>query len=430
MSHKNRWLIALSAIAIHVSIGSAYAYSVFKNPLSDQFGWSGQEVSLSFTIAIFFLGVSAAFFGKFVEKYGPRRSAIVAALLFSGGLLGAGLAISMESLIGFYLTYGVIGGIGLGVGYISPVSTLVKWFPDRRGLATGMAVMGFGAGALICSPVAAKLIESIGIANTFYVLGASYFVLMMSGALYIAKPEEGWLPAHMKGTSAQGAVKTAVKQDLAQLTVNEAVRTKRFWMLWVMMFVNISSGIMLISVASPMAQEKVGMTAVAAASMVGIMGLFNGGGRIAWASFSDYIGRTNVFTIFFGAQLIAFLMLPNVTSMLLFQVLIYVILTMYGGGFASLPAYIGDLFGTKQLGAIHGYLLTSWSMAGVVGPMIVAYIRDKTNNYDATFYIFAVLLAIAFLTSLAIRRDINKVRANTTVAQAAPEAKRASLSEA
>ncbi len=420
MVQKNRWLIALSAIAIHLSIGSAYAYSVFKNPLSDQFGWSGQEVSLSFTLAIFFLGISAAFFGRFVEKYGPRRSAMVAAILFSGGLLGSGFAISQESLIGFYATYGVIGGIGLGVGYISPVSTLVKWFPDRRGLATGMAVMGFGAGALICSPVAAKLIESVGIANTFYILGIVYFILMMSGALYIAKPAEGWLPASMKAAAnAAGTVRTAIKQDLAQLTVNEAVRTKRFWMLWVMMFVNISSGIMLISVASPMAQEKVGMTAVAAASMVGIMGLFNGGGRIGWAAFSDYIGRTNVFTVFFSVQLIAFLMLPNVTSALLFQVLIYIILTMYGGGFASLPAYIGDLFGTKQLGAIHGYLLTSWSMAGVAGPMIVAYIRDKTSNYDATFYIFSILLAVAFLTSLAIRRDISKIRANADAAQAA-----------
>lgn len=400
--------MAVAAVLIHLSIGSAYAYSVFKNPLSDQLKWDGTQISLAFTIAIFFLGISAAFFGKFVEKHGPRKSAIVAAILFSSGMLGSGLAVSLGSIYLFFLAYGVIGGMGLGIGYISPVSTLVKWFPDRRGLATGIAVMGFGAGALICSPIAARLIESIGISNTFYILGISYFILMMSGALYIRKPEPGWMPEGMKGKVNNGSMK--IKQDLSQLTANEAAKTKRFWLLWVMMFVNISAGIMLISVASPMAQEKVGMTAVAAAGMVGIMGLFNGGGRIGWASLSDYLGRTNVFTIFFAVQLVAFLILPQTTNPLLFQILIFIILTFYGGGFACLPAFIGDLFGTKQLGAIHGYLLTSWSMAGIAGPMIVAYIRDLTNNYDATFYIFSVLLAVAFVASVAIRFDISKIQ--------------------
>jgi MFS transporter, OFA family, oxalate/formate antiporter len=407
MREKNRWLIALSAVSIHLSIGSAYAYSVFKNPLSEKLGWGNTDVAFAFTIAIFFLGMSAAFFGKLVEKKGPRFSATLAAILFSSGLIGAGLSIQLESLTAFYLTYGVIGGMGLGIGYISPVSTLVKWFPDRRGLATGMAVMGFGAGALICSPIAAALINSVGIAQTFYILGAAYLVLMLSGALYIARPPEGWMPKGMKDKVSSGEMK--VKSDLAQLTANEAVKTKRFWMLWVMMFVNISSGIMLISVASPMAQEKVGMTAVAAAAMVGIMGLFNGGGRIGWASLSDYLGRTSVYILFFAAQLIAFLILPSVSNDIVFQILIYAILTFYGGGFALLPAFIGDLFGTKQLGAIHGYLLTSWSMAGVVGPMVVAYIRDATSSYDATFYVFSVLLAIAFVTSILIRSNIRQV---------------------
>jgi MFS transporter, OFA family, oxalate/formate antiporter len=408
MREKNRWLIALSAVSIHLSIGSAYAYSVFKNPLSEKLGWGNTDVAFAFTIAIFFLGMSAAFFGRMVEKKGPRFSAIVASILFSLGLFGSGLAVQMESLTLFYLSYGAIGGMGLGIGYISPVSTLVKWFPDRRGLATGMAVMGFGAGALICSPVAAALIVNVGISKTFFILGACYLVLMLSGALYIAKPAEGWMPKGMKEKATTGTIK--VKADLAQLTANEAVKTKRFWMLWIMMFVNISSGIMLISVASPMAQEKVGMTAVAAAAMVGIMGLFNGGGRIGWASLSDYLGRTNVYTMFFIVQLAAFLVLPSVTSAVVFQILIYAILTFYGGGFALLPAFIGDLFGTKQLGAIHGYLLTSWSMAGVVGPMVVAYVRDATSNYDATFYVFSVLLAIALTTSILIRQNIRQIQ--------------------
>lgn len=408
MTKKNRWLIALAAVSIHLSIGSVYAYSVFKNPLMEQLGWDNKQVTVSFTLAIFFLGMSAAAFGKFVEKYGPRKSAAAAAVLFSCGMLGAGLSVQLESLIGYYVSYGVIGGIGLGVGYISPVSTLVKWFPDRRGLATGMAVMGFGAGSLICSPIAARLIDAVGVPGTFYTLGAVYFLLMMSGALYIARPPEGWMPKGMP--EKRDASGETISADLAQLTAAEAVRTGRFWMLWIMMFVNISSGIMIISVASPMAQDKVGMTAVAAASMVGIMGLFNGGGRIGWASLSDYLGRTNVFTIFFAAQLVLFLMLPSITHPVLFQLFILIIMTCYGGGFASLPAYIGDLFGTKQLGAIHGFLLTSWSAAGVVGPMMVAALYDRSQNYDTTFYVFAVLLGIALATTVLIRFNINKIR--------------------
>nr|WP_153738193.1 OFA family MFS transporter [Aquibacillus halophilus] len=415
--NKNRWLIALSAIAIHLSIGSAYAYSVFKNPLSDLLGWNSKEVTLSFTIAILFLGLSAAVFGRFVEKWGPRKSATIAAFLFSAGLLISGLAIQLESLLLYYVGYGVIGGMGLGIGYISPVSTLVKWFPDRRGLATGMAVMGFGAGALIASPVAAYFIQSVGISTTFYILGISYFVLMISGASYIAKPPEGWMPKSMQEDSAAAITgKTKRRQeDLAQLTANEAVKTKRFWLLWIMMFINISSGIMLISVASPMAQDKVGMTVVAAASMVGLMGLFNGAGRILWSSFSDYIGRSNIFIIFFSVQLVLFFMLPSISNVIVFQICIFIILTMYGGGFSSLPAFIGDLFGTKQLGAIHGYILTAWSSAGIAGPMIVASIYDATNSYNATFYIFGISLVVALATAIMMKLNINEVRAGGVV---------------
>jgi len=411
---KNRWLIALSAVLIHISIGSAYAYSVFKNPLSESLGWNNKEVALAFTIAIFFLGASAAVFGRFVEKYGPRISATVAAFLFSCGLIGAGLSIQLESLTGFYLTYGVIGGMGLGIGYISPVSTLVKWFPDRRGLATGMAVLGFGAGALICGPIAARLIDSVGIPNTFFILGGCYLILMLSGASYIAKPPEDYLPTNMQKLTNEGKGAPVRKvADLGYMTANEAVKTKRFWLLWVMMFINISCGIMLISVASPMAQEKVGMTAAAAAALVGIMGFFNGAGRIGWASLSDYIGRSNIFIMFFSVQLILFLLLPSFSNAIIFSIMIYIILTIYGGGFASLPAFIGDLFGTKQLGAIHGYLLTAWSCAGVVGPMAVAAIRDATNNYNTTFYVFAILLVVALAASIWMKLNILSIQNQT-----------------
>lgn len=408
---KNRWLIALSAIAIHLSIGSVYSYSVLKNPILEQIGWSDKTVTVAFTIAIALLGTSAAFFGKSVEKWGPKKSAIFAAILFGSGQLITGLSLATESLFLFYLGYGVIGGMGLGLGYIAPVSTLVKWFPDRRGLATGMAVMGFGAGSLIAAPVITGLIGTVGLSNTFFILGTIYFTLMMSGALYIVRPPENWVPFSKSVKKTKKPVK--VQQSLQQLTAREAIRTNRFWLLWIMMFINISNGIMLISAASPFAQSTVGMTATAAATMVGIMGLFNGGGRIGWSAFSDYMGRSNVFLMFFGVQFVLMLTLPNVTNALLLQILLFVVISMYGGSFALLPAFISDLFGTKELGAIHGLLLTSWSCAGVFGPLLVAFINDTTGSYSTAFYIFSGLLAVAFIVSIFMKRSINAFSATS-----------------
>lgn len=405
---KNRWLIALSAIAIHLSIGGAYAYSVYKKPLVETMGWSETEVTLAFTIMMALAGTSAAFFGKFVEKNGPRKSAMVAAVLFGLGQAGSGLAVMVDSLPLYLLTYGVLSGLGMGIGYISPVSTLVKWFPDRRGLATGMAVLGFGAGALITAPVAASLMESVGIYTTYYILGAGYFILMFLGASYIAPPKANWLPEGMKKDIESG--KKELKKDLRQLTAKEAVKTKHFWMLWSMKLINTSAGIMMISVASPMAQDVVGLSVAGAATLVGIMGIFNGGGRLGWAAASDYIGRPNVFVIFFIIQIGAFLLLPTTTNTLLFQGLILLVVSCYGGGFSNLPAFAGDLFGTKEIGAIHGYLLTTWSLGGVCGPMLVTAIRESTNSYIPVFYVFAALIAIAFAISIWLRLDIKKMQ--------------------
>ncbi|MFD6443426.1 OFA family MFS transporter, partial [Peribacillus sp. NPDC060186] len=340
--------MALSAIAIHLSIGGAYAYSVYKKPLVETMGWSETEVTLAFTIMMALAGTSAAFFGKFVEKNGPRKSAMVAAVLFGLGQAGSGLAVMIDSLPLYLLTYGVLSGLGMGIGYISPVSTLVKWFPDRRGLATGMAVLGFGAGALITAPVAASLMESVGIYSTYYILGAGYFILMFLGASYIAPPKANWIPEGMKKDIESG--KKEIKKDLRQLTAKEAVKTKHFWMLWSMKLINTSAGIMMISVASPMAQDVVGLSVAGAATLVGIMGIFNGGGRLGWAAASDYIGRPNVFVIFFIIQIGAFLLLPTTTNSLLFQGLILLVVSCYGGGFSNLPAFAGDLFGTKEIG--------------------------------------------------------------------------------
>ncbi|MDQ0255792.1 OFA family oxalate/formate antiporter-like MFS transporter [Evansella vedderi] len=411
---KNRWLIALSAVGIHISIGSVYAWSVYTTPIIEQFGWSLTDVQLTFSIAILFLGLSAAFLGHFVEKYGPRKAGILSACFFGIGIFGSGLAVLLENIYLLYLFYGVFGGIGLGVGYITPVSTLVKWFPDRRGLATGLAIMGFGFASMVSSPIINMLISSVGLMNTFYILGLSYFVIIISSAQYLAPPEKGWVP---KGFKAKGNNTQKVKQDLAQLTANEAIKTKRFWYLWGMLFINITCGIAIISVASPLAQETVGLNTAAAATMVGLIGVFNGIGRIAWASFSDYIGRTNTYMAFFIIQIVAYFTLPSISHVLLFQVILFLVMTCYGGGFASIPAYIGDLFGTKQLSAIHGYMLTAWAAAGLVGPILTAWVRETTGSYQSMLYVFGSLFVLALGITLLVRSDIKKIQQEQKTAE-------------
>lgn len=412
---KNRWLIAASAVGIHISIGSVYAWSVYTKPLIEKFGWGLNETQFTFSLAIFFLGISAAFLGHFLEKHGPKKSGLLAAVFFGLGIAGSGLAIKLGSLPLLYLSYGVLGGIGLGIGYITPVSSLVKWFPDRRGLATGLAIMGFGFAALISSPLIVKLIATVGIANTFFIMGTAYFTIIFASSRYLCPPPAGWVPAGMKAEVESG--KKKINDDLSQLTANEAVKTKRFWYLWVMLFINITCGIAIISVASPMAQEVAGLTPVAAAAMVGVMGLFNGAGRIGWASFSDFIGRPNMYTIFFSLQIIAYFLLPGLHNAILFQGVIFLILSCYGGGFSTIPAYIGDMFGTKQLGAIHGYILTAWAAAGMAGPLFAAWTRTTTNSYNGTLYCFAGLLVVALTVSFLIRLEIRRLRAEREQAE-------------
>ena len=404
---KNRWLIALAAVGIHISIGSVYAWSVFTGPLQESIGWSLSDVSFTFSLAILFLGLSAAFMGHFVEKYGPRASGLVSTSFFSLGMATAGYAVQIESLWMLYLGYGVFGGIGLGIGYITPVSTLVKWFPDRRGMATGLAIMGFGFAAMIASPAMEFLMNEFSIAATFYILAVIYFIVMLASSLYLERPPEGFVPAGMR--EGDDSPKE-VKKDYVQLTANEAIKTKRFYFLWLMLFINITCGIAILAVASPMAQEITGVTVAAAALIVGVMGVFNGAGRLIWASISDYIGRPNVYTIFFAIQIVVFAVLPVVTNEYLFAILLFIMISCYGGGFASIPAYIGDIFGTKQLGAIHGYILTAWAAAGLAGPFIVAEIYEATASYTLTLYIFTAMFVVALIISLWIRVDIKKLR--------------------
>ncbi|GAB5564531.1 MAG: OFA family MFS transporter [Winogradskyella sp.] len=400
---KNRWLIAASAVGIHISIGSVYAYSVMTNPVKDIFDVNGSVIKWAFKIAILLLGLSAAFLGRWVEKVGPKVSGTAAGLFYGVGIFGSGLAVQLESLWLFYLCYGVIGGIGLGLGYITPVSTLVKWFPDRRGLATGMAIMGFGFAALIFGPVMQSLFNYVGVSNAFYILGLIYMILILSSARYIERPPEGYLPEGFK----PGEGKT-IKKDLANITANEALKTNRFYYIWIMMFINIACGIAIISAASPMMQEKLNYTPMEAAAIVGLIGVFNGLGRILWSSLSDYLGRANTYIIFFGFQILAFFLLPKIGVEIVFLVVLFTVITMYGGGFAMLPAFLGDLFGTKQLGAIHGMVLTAWALAGVVGPTVYDMVKKATGSLDTTLMVFAGLFVVALVVSLFMKRTVDK----------------------
>jgi OFA family oxalate/formate antiporter-like MFS transporter len=400
---KNRWLIAASAVGIHISIGSVYAYSVMTNPVKDIFEVEGSVIKWAFKIAILLLGLSAAFLGRWVEKVGPKVSGTTAGLFYGVGILGSGLAVQMESLILFYLCYGVIGGIGLGLGYITPVSTLVKWFPDKRGLATGMAIMGFGFAALIFGPVMQSLFEAVGVSYAFYILGAIYMTLILLSARYIEKPPEGYLPEGFK--PGQGK---AIKEDISNINANQALRTKRFYYIWIMMFINISCGIAVIAAASPMMQEKLNYTPMEAAAVVGLIGVFNGLGRILWSGLSDFMGRANTYILFFAFQIIAFMLLPKLSMELAFLVVLFTVITMYGGGFATLPAFLGDLFGTKQLGAIHGMVLTAWALAGVVGPTIYDMVKSATGSLDITLAVFAGMFVVALIVSFLMKRVVTK----------------------
>lgn len=400
---KNRWLIAASAVGIHISIGSVYAYSVMTNPVKDIFDVEGSVIKWAFKIAILLLGLSAAFLGRWVEKVGPKVSGTTAGLFYGVGILGSGLAVQLESLTLFYLCYGVIGGIGLGLGYITPVSTLVKWFPDRRGLATGMAIMGFGFAALIFGPVMQSLFDAVGVSNAFYILGVIYMILILSSARYMEKPPEGFLPEGFKPGEGK-----KIRADIANINANEALKTSRFYYIWIMMFINISCGIAVIAAASPMMQEKLSYTPMEAAAVVGLIGVFNGFGRILWSSLSDYLGRANTYIVFFLFQILAFYFLPKIGVELAFLVVLFTVITMYGGGFATLPAFLGDLFGTKQLGAIHGMVLTAWALAGVVGPTIYDVVKKSTGSLDSTLAVFAGLFVVAFIVSLLMKRTVTK----------------------
>jgi len=418
----NRLLVAPAALAVHLSIGSAYGFSPFNLPMTRLLGltqsgpadWTLPQLGWIFSIAIVFLGLSAATFGRWVERVGPRMAMFTAALCFAGGFFVSSLGISMHEIWLVYLGYGVLGGCGLGIGYISPVSTLIKWFPDRPGMATGIAIMGFGGGALIASPLEVALMNyfktatSAGVMETFVTMGAIYLVFMLFGAAIVRVPAPGWLPAGYVARQTSSKMITT-----ANVHATDALRTPQFYLLWGVLCMNVTAGIGVLGQASPMIQEMFPgrVTPAAAAGFVGLLSLFNMGGRFFWSSTSDYLGRRATYMIFFLLGIGLYALVPSVGrmgSITLFAALFAVILSMYGGGFATIPAYLKDVFGTMHVGAIHGRLLTAWSTAGVLGPVLVNYIREyqisrgvpKADAYSVTMYIMAGLLFVGFLCNL------------------------------
>jgi MFS family permease len=432
----NRWLVPPAALAIHLSIGQAYAFSVFNFPLAHSIGitqsapedWKLTTLGWIFSIAIVFLGLSAAVFGKWLERAGPRKAMFAAACCFGGGFMVSAIGVQLHQIWLLYLGYGVLGGIGLGLGYISPVSTLIKWFPDRPGMATGLAIMGFGGGAMIGAPLAAFLMEhfrtqtSTGVAQAMVAMGAIYFCTMLFGAWLVRLPPTGWRPPSYRAANA------ARLDAPADVSADQAIQTAPFWLLWGVLFLNVTAGIGVLGQASPMIQEMFPdrVSAAAAAGFVGLLSLFNMGGRFVWSSVSDYIGRKATYTIFFvlGAALYALTPQTGHLGWIVAFVLGYgVIMSMYGGGFATIPAYLRDQFGTAQVGAIHGRLLTAWSAAGIAGPVLVNYIRDyqiehgvaKADAYTVTMYIMAGLLIVGLVCNLLVRRPSDRLSVTDSV---------------
>jgi MFS family permease len=417
----NRWLIPVAAVCVHMCIGSVYAWSIFNRPIRAVFlndPWWFSPPYTTFTTALVLLGLSAAFGGPWVERRGPRAAATAAALFFGSGLIigGIGLAVKQSFLV--FLGMGFIGGIGCGLGYICPVSTLVKWFPDRRGMATGMAIMGFGGGAFLAGgyliPYFMNIfgVDIFGVAKTLVALGATYFLIMMIGSRIIRRPPENWRPA---GWSPKASTNKMISDH--SIDRNDAVQTVQFYLLWGILFINVTAGIGILAQASPMMQDMFLKTPLEAAPVVGLIGIFNAGGRFFWASSSDYIGRRNTYITFFVVQVILFLLIPGFASRgdwITFEAALFVVFTMYGGGFATIPAFLADMFGPQNVGAIHGALLTAWSAAAVAGPVIITQLSERAKAglapgasrihiYDTPLQVLAALLTVGFILTTLVR---------------------------
>jgi len=397
MRSHNRWTIALAGVFMQLALGAVYAWSVFRVPLARQFGWSISEVTLTFTISIFVLGISAFFGGLWINREGPRVVALTGGVLYGLGVFLA--SFSAHKLWWLYLSYGLIGGVGLGLGYIVPVAVLVKWFPDRRGLITGIAVGGFGAGALITAPVATELIQSVGVLSTFAYLGIAYLVVTVVAALFMQNPPEGWRPEGWTPTHSE--VSQRAGRDY---TLVEALKTWQWYALWLLLFLNTFAGISIISQEAPIFEELVGVSAVVAASMVGVASIGNAVGRVFWAWVSDLITRRATLFVMFVLQVLLFWFLPNVTMISLMTIVTFIVLMCYGGGFGTMPAFAADYFGSKNVGPIYGLMLTAWGTASAVGPLLIAYMRQTTGSYRGALHVIAGVMAVSAILPILVSR--------------------------
>ena len=392
----NRWVIAAAGVTMQVALGAVYAWSVFRKPLTEEYDTSVAAVNATFSITIFTLGFAAFAGGLLMARYGPRKVAIAAGLLYGAGILLASLAES--SIVLLYVTYGVLGGIGIGLGYIVPISTLVKWFPDRRGFITGVAVAGFGAGALVTAPIARVLVRDVGLFETFAILGIVYLVMVTGAALFMRNPPEDYKP---EGWSPEQT--SSDERSRRDFELRDALSRWQWYGLWGVLFLNVTAGIALISEAAPMAEQITGVGAATAAGVVSIISVGNGVGRFLWAWLSDRIGRRMVFVTMFISQAILFVILAQVSAYALFAVIAFIIVSMYGGGFGTMPAFAADYFGAKNVGKIYGLMLTAWSFGGVLGPLLISAVVDSTGEYTTALYILAGMLLASTILPLLLR---------------------------
>ncbi len=395
---QNRWLVAVAGVVVQMMLGTVYAWSVFKKPLMEAHQWSNTQVGAAFTLAIFCIGLSAALGGRFVDRAGARKVASLAAVLFGLGTILAGAADAWDNLWVLWLGYGVIGGVGNGLGYVTPIAVLVRWFPDKRGMITGLAVMGFGLGAALTGQIAPLILPALGVAATFYLFGALFLVILLTAAQQLNNPPAGWSPpGYVQTAAAQGA-------HLPSCDLAAAVRMYQFYLLWGILFLNVTAGIALISNLSPMAQAQAHLTALMAGTVVFITALANGFGRIFWASLSDRVGRKPTFLLILGTQVPLLLLLPYIGNPVLFTAVCCYVLLCYGGGFGTMPAFVADTFGTQCMGQIYGKILLAWGLAGVVGPMLMEYVKQQTGSFATALQIAAILLAVGFLLAAAYRK--------------------------
>src|ERR1700719_3449118 len=389
MKTLNRWSIALAGVFMQVALGGVYAWSVFRIPLAKQFGWSISEVTLTFTISIFVLGIAAFFGGLWLTRKGPRIVALTGGALYG---LGVFLASFSTRISWLYLTYGLIGGIGLGFAYIGPVAVLVKWFPDRRGLITGVAVGGFGAGGLITAPLATRLIQSVGVLSTFAYLGIAYLIVTVFAGLFMRNPPDGWRPEGWKPTPSQTSQRAG-----HDYTLGQALKTWQWYALWLLLFLNTCARISIISQEAPLFQELTGATAVAAAGMVGLVSIGNAAGRVFWAWASDVITRRATFVVMFVAQALLFWFLPSIGVVSMMTLVSFVVLMCYGGGFGTMPAFAADYFGSRNVGPIYGLMLTAWGSASAFGPLLIAHMRQVDGSYGGALHVIAGVMAASVL---------------------------------